>query len=110
MGCDIHIHTEVLKEINGTENWVNGDFYRKNPDRSFPFSEVEFEKVEVFGGRDYRLFAILADVRSDGNNPCISQPKGLPGDVTEEIKAEADDWGIDGHSHSFLSLECHFLI
>lgn len=105
MGCDIHIHTEIVKNINGTEIWVNGDFYQKNPVRSFSLDGEKFEKVDVFKGRDYRLFSILADVRSDGNNSSISQPKGLPNDVTEEVQTESDYWGIDGHSHSFLTLD-----
>ncbi len=32
-------------------------------------------------------------------------PKGLPDNVSIEVKTESDEWGIDGHSHSFLTLK-----
>lgn len=105
MGCDIHIHTEILRNVHGTETWVNGDFYKRNPDYSHSEGEEKYEKVSVFRGRDYRVFSILADVRSDGNNPYISQPKGLPKDVTASVEEEAEFWGLDGHSHSYLNLD-----
>jgi hypothetical protein len=63
--------------------------------------------------RNYDLFAMLADVRNGhgfagldtGNrlNP-ISEPRGLPLDVTEGVKQNSDRWGCDGHSHSWLLL------
>lgn len=105
MGCDIHIHTEILRNVHGTETWVNGDFYKINPDYSHSEGEEKYDKVSVFRGRDYRFFSILADVRSDGNNPYISKPKGLPNDVTVNVKEAAEFWGLDGHSHSYLNLD-----
>lgn len=54
--------------------------------------------------RNYRVFAVLADVRNGlGFNP-IDYPRGLPDDVTEEVKEESDSYGEDGHSHSYLTL------
>lgn len=55
------------------------------------------------------MFAILADVRNgrgfagEGFN-VISAPKGLPDDCSSEVRAISDEYGEDGHSHSFLSL------
>jgi len=34
----------------------------------------------------------------------IAEPRGLPENVSAEVKAESDEWGIDGHSHSWLTL------
>jgi hypothetical protein len=34
----------------------------------------------------------------------ISDPRGLPENVSDEVKKYAEQWGCDGHSHSFLSL------
>ncbi len=66
-----------------------------------------------YDGRNYNLFAILADVRNgrgfagiktgDGFNP-IAPPRGLPDDVSPEVKAESDSWSCDGHSHSHFTL------
>lgn len=67
----------------------------------------------IFDGRNYDLFAILADVRNgygfagcetgEGFNP-IDQPRGLPDDVSSIVEKASEEWGIDGHSHSFITL------
>ena len=49
--------------------------------------------------RNYTRFAALAGVRGDGPTP-----KGLPKDVSESTKLYSDEWGLDGHGHSFLDL------
>lgn len=108
MGCDIHLFTEVKKTINGTERWVNSDSWEINPyyrygtdeDRKY---ERELDHKSIYSGRNYELFGILADVRGVGN-PVISEPKGLPEDVSDVVKNESDRWGSDGHSHSYLTL------
>jgi len=79
MGCDIHFHSEV--KIYG--------------------------KWEHYGSplmmRDYDLFAFMADVRNYNDITPISQPKGLPDDISVVTKVAAEIWGADGHSHSFLT-------
>jgi hypothetical protein len=58
--------------------------------------------------------AVIIDVRSDwgagggrvagtGFNP-ISEPRGLPEDVSPEVQAVSDCYGMEGHSHSWLTL------
>lgn len=83
MGCDIHLHSEVKR--NG--KWEH-------------HSEVKIE-------RNYALFAKMANVRNwAGAKPPIvpiSQPKGLPEDATELTKLHSEQYGVDGHSHSWLS-------
>lgn len=64
----------------------------------------------LYDGRNYDLFAILADVRNGyGNEPKrftpICPPKGLPGNLSNSIKQIADDWGADAHSHSWFTLK-----
>lgn len=66
----------------------------------------------IYDGRNYGLFAILANVRNgygfagvdtgDGFVP-IKMPKGLPTNVSFFVEEEARRWGIDGHSHSYLT-------
>lgn len=80
MGCDIHTFTEV--KIDG--KWYTAD----QPDVS----------------RWYTLFGKMAGVR-DGIIEPISQPKGLPEDISVVARVEADYWGTDGHSHSWLSFD-----
>lgn len=96
MGCDIHFYVE--KRVNGT--WVSADTWEKDA----PYHE------NIYSDRNYSLFAILADVRNghgfagvktgDGFVP-ICQPKGLPEDCSPEVKADSDNYGADGHSHSW---------
>lgn len=74
-----------------------------------PTSPINF----LYSGRNYDVFSILADVRNgygfagvktgEGFNP-ISNPKGLPNDVSELVYDASDAWGVDGHSHSYLTL------
>lgn len=120
MGCDIHTHAEV--KVNGVwqkvsnkpfvnpyyregeENKIDADGYEWNP----KFTDTPYD------GRNYDLFAILADVRNgrgsggiktgEGFNP-IAEPKGLPNDVSAEVKKHSDDWYGDGHSHSYFTVK-----
>ena len=92
MGCDIHLYVE-----------------RKVP----AIGWVSLGEPEALGGRNYNVFSVLANVRNgygfagvptgSGYKP-ISEPRGLPDDVTEEVKAASDRWDCDGHSHSWLTL------
>lgn len=81
MGCDIHLHSEV--KIKG--KWRH-------------HSTIEVR-------RNYALFAKMADVRNGFEILPISQPKGLPSDISEVTSVYRDKRGTDGHSDSFLTLE-----
>jgi hypothetical protein len=68
----------------------------------------------VYNGRNYDLFAILADVRNgygfagsytgEGFKP-ISEPKDIPSDVSVEVEKASENYGIDGHSHSWFTVK-----
>jgi len=80
MGCDIHCHIEVMI----ADEWV---YY--SPGHM---------------SRDYDVFAKMADVRNySGGIVPISQPKGIPEDVTYMAWLHSEHDGPDGHSHSWLS-------
>lgn len=74
------------------------------------YDAPEIYKDWVWNGRNYNLFAILANVRNgrgfagiktgEGFNP-IAKPKGLPADVSEYVKGRSASWDGDGHSHSW---------
>jgi hypothetical protein len=80
MGCDIHSYVEI-RNGNQWESSLN----------------------EVFDYRNYGLFGFLADVRNYSHSPVIAEPRGLPDDVSPELRAEYDEWG-DCHSTSWLTL------
>lgn len=106
MGCDIHTHFEFKRTYNNEKKWYCGDYFTLNHyfKEDDPEYGEKYELVQVFKERNYSIFATLANVRNYGNTPYISQPKGLPHDVTAETKKDSDYWGCDGHSHSYLTL------
>lgn len=86
MGMDIHIHIEYQSKLNG--EWRCGDYFKINYE---PYGdEPKFEPVEICGERNYHRFAVLADMRNDLNVIPISEARGLPSDVSEDVKAMAD--------------------
>lgn len=93
MGCDIHMHVEYKEK--GV--WQNGNFYKKDG--------YGYELVEFYGDRNYKLFAILADVRNYDCVKYISEPKGFPDDATEYVSLDYVRWGIDAHSCSYFTLK-----
>lgn len=102
MGCDIHMWAEV----HDGEGWRVIDPADVGAhDSSYT---DEDDPVEYSGGwrtgRDYPLFAALANIRNAGAISPIAHPRGLPDDVTDRVRASVDGWGSDGHSHTWLSL------
>lgn len=107
MGCDIHLFTERKRSINNEQKWVNADNWKLNPyyEENNEDGESKYNLNSAYRHRNYALFSILADVRNDSENKPISEPKGLPGDISEVVKAESDKWDGDGHSHSFFTMK-----
>lgn len=100
MGCDIHSFAE--RKRNGKWEKVGEHF-------SLGEWEKEYYKKEKndspFDWRSYSMFAFLADVRNYDHCEPISEPKGMPEDVCDEIKSEYDDWESNAHSASYLTLK-----
>ncbi len=109
MGCDIHLYVE--KRTSANAKWQSADKW--TPDEDTPKRKRVAYKDEFYGGRNYNLFSMLADVRNGrgfagvktgaGFQP-IAAPKGLPEDCCALVQAESDGWDCDGHSHSFLTV------
>lgn len=98
MGCDIHMFVEIRNPSTGAWEFVpaegnapQDDWDRKN------------NRWSWFGGRNYTLFGILADVRGSSWPP-ISEPRGIPEDASLEYLSVAYPWKLDGHSHSWLTV------
>ncbi len=103
MGCDIHAYAEVRKgnkwekvgEVFPLDDWTAN--YRKKTHGDEPFDI-----------RSYGLFGLLADVRNylgaaDAFFAAFA-PKGLPDDVTREVRKKHREWESDAHSTSWLTL------
>lgn len=117
MGCDIHIMTEVkVRRKDMPEGvWANADKWSVDPwvfahkdDMDIEEYKAEYLEIhyddKIYRGRDYALFGLLAGVRDDSVTP-ISPPKGVPIGCSPEYMRSVDNYGSDGHSHSYLTLE-----
>lgn len=99
MGCDIHCYAEVF---------VSGAW--KKVDEIFPCPEWKKASSgkllcdNPISDRNYSLFGFLADVRNVYNVPVLKGPRGLPEDVSKEVKLLSIEQISDSHSHSWLSL------
>lgn len=103
MGADIHVFIEqktIISDNPLITEWISIDEWEHNP----YFEETEVRKP-YWEDRNYLLFAILADVRNDYNIDPISLPKGLPEDVSPEVKNQSDKEGEDAHTRSWLTLK-----
>lgn len=96
MGCDIHLFVEKRTD----EKW---ECLNEIVDDEGTLS-TPYEK-EIYRERNYSLFALLADVRNSAGVKPISEPRGLPEDVSEIVKKISDQWNGDGHSHSYYTLK-----
>jgi hypothetical protein len=107
MGCDIHLLIE--RRENGRWKrvpWTNefmGKYPEDYPDAAKPDA---ITMPDVFDGRNYDLFGILADVRNGtwgAPNPPIAQPRGLPDDMDDRASVE-DSYLIGDHSFTWVTL------
>lgn len=103
MGCDIHEHFEIRTEGGWKRIQVLPEL---GWNTSTPEQEEAYWRLPLFIGRDYDLFAVLAGVRNRLNLLPIASPRGLPDDVSDEVR---EDWNQaqrfpEVHSPSWLSL------
>lgn len=116
MGCDIHLYVEkrdALGQWQSADTWEPNPYYEGDDDEGEPQMVIPYG-TRFYDGRNYGLFAILADVRNgvgfagiktgDGYQP-IAQPRGLPNDMSAEVAADAQRWESDGHSYSWFMLQ-----
>lgn len=127
MGCDIHLFVEARKSaeepwelvaIKSQCDWCEGKRVTKGGEQCYG-CKGSGERVG-FSSRNYDTFAILANVRNgsgvagcdtgDGFEP-ISEPRGLPEDMSAELRAiQADDGESDARSDAYkLAYGCRWL-
>lgn len=102
MGCDIHITLEC--RVKG--KWTAVKFINPYYDPEEEIMEKMYTPTVRYSGRDYYLFNILAfnGVRVDRERlPFAWVERGIPNDVSDYIREEAD--GSDWHTHSHLTVQ-----
>lgn len=82
MGCDIHAYAEVKEKGKWT-----------------------FSGLTPFDWRSYGMFGFLAGVRNYSKAEPIAKGRGVPADLSPEVKESEESWDMDGHSHSWVSLK-----
>lgn len=90
MGCDIHIYAE-----------------KRMPDGGWQAVDVDRERdwPEFLGGRNYGFFGWLAGVRNYSSIEPLSEPRGIPDDVTTSVRLEYERWAGDAHTPSWYYME-----
>lgn len=122
MGCDIHIYTEIKMTLRTDREgatitrWFPADAYFPNPYAEMgikdphPWPWVEggatapFLRTEIYKGRYYFLFALLANVRNYDNLTPMSEPRGIPEDACRCTKEAYELWKDEAHSASYVTL------
>lgn len=128
MGCDIHTRAEVLtprrKYDSAQQKAVDLDpIWKMVKDQVFddpyfsPNQQISRYNMphtnEPYNGRNYQLFAKLADVRNgsgfagvETHRPIepIAEPRGVPEDASKGWRKYVDGWGSDLHSASYFTL------
>lgn len=91
MGCDIHMVVELF-------DWTgSGDSEKQR-------WSVVLNEAAAYGERNYALFGLLAGVRAV-DMPLLAAPRGVPEDVSTATKRWAKRMGVDGHTHSWVTLK-----
>ena len=97
MGCDIHLFAEV--KIYGI--WESVDEWNTEDEE---YLHVEYEN-KFYISNYYSTFALLANVSNYHEIEPISQPRGLPADISKEVRKASEQWGENAHSHSYFTLK-----
>lgn len=117
MGCDIHMYVEGKIDCypNKEKKWINIDNWKvscyegvrdKIIDIPAEDKNISFTCESIMDNRDYQLFSLLADVRSEeGCYPPIAKPRGLPQDIHYVTKKLADNLKEEAYSHSYFTLK-----
>lgn len=102
MGCDIHSFAERKNTI--TNQWeVVKDYFTVD---DYYKEYIEKDKGDnPFYWRNYSMFAVLANVRNNGDFKEISTPKGIPYDISDDVKSYYDSVAKESHSPSYLTLK-----
>jgi len=96
-------------------DWNNPEYKKLEAEyKKIPINEIldKFPHDEIcwhcgfddeFDNRNYAWFAVLCGVRGDYDQD-FGEAKGLPNNVSSEVKVVSDRDGVDAHSHHWITL------
>lgn len=100
MATQIHAYSEVRK---GNE-WVataKDTFNEEKPNR---FGWVNASMARVPVAEKYPFYGLLLD-GARASHPWSFHQRGMPEDVSEEVRSVSDSFGFEGYGHSHLTLK-----
>lgn len=84
MGCDIHGAVEVKSPYSNSYDYV-----------------IDISSIV---NRDYDAFGLLFGVRNYGNFESIAEHRGLPNNISYQLKDKLEGWGCE-HSTTYITLD-----
>ena|SRR5258708_6243258 len=100
MGTDIQIYPE--QRVNGRWQFI-GEMIKNVSYQYDPEHEPPYHPKDLYDIRNYGLFAILVDVRNDEGYECIATRRGIPDDLSSEIKSYFESFQSNKSNITWLS-------
>lgn len=100
MATCIHAYSEVRKG----QEWVataKETFNEEKPNR-FGWVNATMQRVPV--AEKYPFYGLLLD-GARASHPWSFYQRGMPEDVSEEVRSVSDSFGFEGYGHSHLTLK-----
>ena len=96
MGCDIHVFTEKRNDLG---HWETNDEWETDNE----YADGVWTSNDKDVWRNYQLFGLMAGVRRAIRGSF--EERGLPDDASEAVRNSSNSWDVDGHTHSYLTLD-----
>jgi hypothetical protein len=99
MATCIHVYSEVRKN----NEWAATERHTFNEERPNRFGWVNASMKRNYCPEKYPFYGLLLD-GARYSWPWSFHQKGIPQDVSEEVRAVCDSFGFEGYGHSHLTL------
>lgn len=100
MATCIHVYSETRSH----RGWRAVEERTYNEERPNRFGWVNAQMKRVECPEKYPFYGLLVD-GARASWPWSFQPKGMPNDVTEEVRSVCDSFGFEAYGHSYLTLK-----
>jgi hypothetical protein len=96
----VHMYTE--HRVNGEWVATSKDTFNEEKPNRFGWVNATMRKVDC--PENYQIYGLLHDgVRTSW--PWAFKPRGVPMDVSEEVRSVCDSFGFEGYGHSHITLK-----
>lgn len=99
MATCIHVYSEFRKK----DEWIANDKDTYNEEKPNRFGWINASMRRTPCPEQYRFYGLLLD-GARYSWPWSFHQRGMPMDVSEEVRNVCDTFGIEGYGHSYLTL------